>query len=129
MAYVAVPKDLAKVRSKLIFNLTPRQLICFGAAALIGAPVYFLTRGALGSSLSTMLLVVLTLPFFFLAMYEKDGQPFEKVLWTMIQAKYLYPAERPYLAAPKRKAPGRAGDRTKPVPQKRRSKNKKKYGI
>ena len=129
MAYVAVPKDLAKVRSKLIFNLTPRQLICFGAAALIGAPVYFLTRGALGSSLSTMLLVVLTLPFFFLAMYEKDGQPFEKVLWTMIQAKYLYPAERPYLVTPKRKAPRNSGDRTKPVPQKRRSKNKKKYGI
>jgi hypothetical protein len=51
------------------------------------------------------------------------------VLWTMIQAKYLYPAERPYLTAPKRKAPGRGGDRTKSVPQKRRSKNKKKYGI
>ena len=96
MAYVQVPKDLAKVRSKLIFNLTPRQLICFGSAAIIGVPVYFLTRGALGSSLATMLLVALTLPFFFLAMYEKDGQPFEKVLWTMIQAKYLYPAERPY---------------------------------
>ena len=108
MAYVAVPKDLAKVRSKLIFNLTPRQLICFGSAAIIGVPVYFLTRGTLGSSLATMLLVALTLPFFFLAMYEKDGQPFEKVLWTMIQAKYLYPAERPYQT--------KTADRTKSRP-------------
>ena len=108
MAYVQVPKDLAKVRSKLIFNLTPRQLICFGCAAIVGVPVYFLTRGALGSSLATMLLVALTLPFFFLAMYEKDGQPFEKVLWTMIQAKYLYPAERPYQT--------KTADRTKSRP-------------
>ena len=29
MAYVAVPKDLSKVKSKVAFNLTKRQLICF----------------------------------------------------------------------------------------------------
>ena len=71
MAYVQVPKDLAKVRSKLIFNLTPRQLICFGSAAIIGVPVYFLTRGALGSSLDTMLLVALTAGIYIV--YRKCG--------------------------------------------------------
>ena len=127
MAYVAVPKDLAKVRSKLIFNLTPRQLICFGGAAIVGAPAYFLTRGELGSSLSTMLLVVVALPFFFLAMYEKDGQPFEKVLWTMIQARYLYPAERPYQTKTVYDAEEQPEAPAKSVPKQRQSKQSK-YG-
>ncbi len=36
MAYVPVPKDLTKVKTKVAFNLTKRQLICFGSGALIG---------------------------------------------------------------------------------------------
>ena len=42
MAYVTIPKDLTKVKSKVMFGLTKRQLICFGAAALIGVPLFFL---------------------------------------------------------------------------------------
>ena len=34
-AYISVPRDLTKVKSKVAFNLTKRQLICFGTAALI----------------------------------------------------------------------------------------------
>ena len=40
MAYVTIPKDLTKVKSKVLFGLTKRQLICFGAAALIGVPLF-----------------------------------------------------------------------------------------
>ncbi|RHS42716.1 PrgI family protein, partial [Blautia sp. AM47-4] len=29
MAYVPVPKDLSKIKTKLAFNLTKRQLVCF----------------------------------------------------------------------------------------------------
>ena len=36
MAYVNVPNDLSKVKTKMAFNLTKRQLLCFGAAAIIG---------------------------------------------------------------------------------------------
>ena len=35
--FVSIPRDLTKVKSKLIFNMTRRQLICFGTAAAIGA--------------------------------------------------------------------------------------------
>ena len=38
MAYVPVPKDLTKVKSKFLFNLTKRQVICFGLGALVGVP-------------------------------------------------------------------------------------------
>lgn len=59
MAYVSVPKDLTKVKNKLVFNLTRRQLICFALAAAIGLPFYFLTREALGTTTSATCMVLL----------------------------------------------------------------------
>ena len=50
MAFVSVPKDLTKVKNKIILNLTKRQLICLGIAAAVGLPFYFLARGLIGSS-------------------------------------------------------------------------------
>ena len=38
MAYVPVPKDLSKIKTKLAFNLTKRQLVCFSSAAAVGPP-------------------------------------------------------------------------------------------
>ena len=43
-AYISVPRDLTKVKSKVAFNLTARQLICFGAAATVGVPLFFVIR-------------------------------------------------------------------------------------
>ena len=96
MAYVPVPKDLSKIKTKLAFNLTKRQLICFSAAASVGVPTYLLTRGALGNSAAMLLMIGLMLPFFFFAMYEKDGLPLEKVLKNIIRTCFLYPRVRPY---------------------------------
>ena len=96
MAYVTIPKDLSKIKSKIALNLTKRQLICFGIAAVIGIPVYFLTRGAVGNSVSVLLMMLLMFPFFFVAMYERDGQPAEKVIANMLRVKFLWPGKRPY---------------------------------
>ena len=71
MAYVSVPKDLTKVKNKVAFNLTKRQLICIAAGALM-------------------------LPAFLFAMYEKDGMHLEEVLIHMIRVKWLRPAVRKY---------------------------------
>ena len=78
--YVPVPKDLTTVKTKVAFNLTKRQLICFG----------------LGTTGAVMTLVIAALPFFFLAMYEKDGQPAEKILRNYIRSRFLTPRVRPY---------------------------------
>ena len=43
-AYIPVPRDLTRVKSKILFNLTKRQLLCFGAGALIGVPSFFLLK-------------------------------------------------------------------------------------
>ena len=80
MAYVPVPKDLSKIKTKLAFNLTKRQLVCFSSAAAVGLPAYLFSRGSIGNSAAMFLMIGLMLPFFFLAMYERDGLPLEKVL-------------------------------------------------
>lgn len=95
MPYVPVPKDLTKVKTKVAFNLTKRQLICFGLAALVGLPVYFLSRGAIGNTAAVLIMIVLMMPFFFFAMYERDGQPAEKILRNMLRHK-MWPKQRPY---------------------------------
>jgi len=96
MPYVNVPNDLSKIKSKLAFNLTKRQIVCFGCAAATGIPLYFITRSAIGNSAAMLLMIALMLPFFFLAMYEKDGLPAEKVVKNIIRSKYLRPRVRPY---------------------------------
>ena len=52
MAYVNVPKDLTKVKTKVLFNLTKRQLICFGGGLLIGLPIFFLLKSVTGASVN-----------------------------------------------------------------------------
>lgn len=85
MAFVTVPKDLSRVKSKIAFNLTKRQLLCFGAAAAVGIPFYIFTKNSLGTSVSGILMIFVMLPFFFLAMYEKDGLPFEQIFINFIR--------------------------------------------
>lgn len=96
MAYVPVPKDLSRVKSKIAFNMTKRQLVCFGGGALLGVPLFFLTRGPLGNSTAAMCMVIVMLPFFLLAMYEKNGQPLEKIAANIIRVCFLRPRQRPY---------------------------------
>ena len=76
MAYVTVPKDLTKIKSKVMFNLTKRQLICFSAAVAIGLPLFFLVKGSVGTSAA--------------------GQPLEVIIRQFVEVKFLRPKERPY---------------------------------
>lgn len=95
-AYIPVPRDLTRVKSKILFNLTKRQLICFGTAALIGVPLFFLIKRSGNVSLATMVMMIAMLPLFLLAMYEKNGQPLEVIVKQFIQAKFIRPKIRPY---------------------------------
>lgn len=96
MPYVNVPNDLSKIKTKMAFNLTKRQLVCFGSAGAVGIPAYLLTRGTLGNTGAMFLMLGIMLPAFLLAMYEKDGLPFEKVVRNIIRAKFLRPGIRAY---------------------------------
>ena len=96
MAYVTVPKDLSKIKTKVAFNLTKRQIVCLGAALLVGLPLFFLLKGSAGTTLAAMAMIVVMLPCFLFAMYERHGQPLEVVVKNIIQTKFTRPKERPY---------------------------------
>ena len=96
MAYVPVPKDLSKVKTKVALNLTKRQIICFAAALILGLPLFFLLKDSAGTSLASMVMIAVMLPCFLIAMYEKHGQPLEVVVKNIIQTKFIAPKERPY---------------------------------
>ena len=93
---VAVPKNLSGIKTKVAMNLTKRQLVCFGSAGAVGIPFYIFTKGVIGTQASALIMVALMLPCFFLAMYEKDGFPAEKILYFMLRQKILTPGIRPY---------------------------------
>ena len=96
MAYVPVPKDLTKVKSKFFLKLTKRQVICFGLGALVGVPLFFLTKDTIGVSLAASLMIVIMLPFFLFAMFERNGQPLEVLLMHIVQARFVRPRTRVY---------------------------------
>ena len=71
MAYVPVPKDLNAVKTKVMFNLTKRQILCFGGGALIGVPLFFLLKGHIGSSAAALCMMLVMLPL----SIKKSGTP------------------------------------------------------
>ena len=95
-SYISVPRDLTKVKSKILFNLTKRQLICFGVAALIGVPSFFLIKNVATVNVAVMGMMVIMMPIFFFAMYEKNGRPLEVYLGHFIEAIFIRPKKRPY---------------------------------
>ena len=95
-SYISVPRDLTKVKSKVMFNLTKRQLICFSVAALIGVPSFFLIKSLASLSVAAFCMIAIMMPFFFMALYEKNGQSLEVILKHFIEATFIRPKQRPY---------------------------------
>lgn len=83
-------------QDKVLFGLTKRQVICFGAAALVGVPLFFLAKASLGTTTAALCMILVMLPFFLFAMYEKNGQPLEVFLGHLIQNKFIRPKVRIY---------------------------------
>lgn len=96
MAYVPVPKDLSTVKTKVMFNLTKRQLICFGSGAAVAVPLFFLCKTFMNTTVAAILMILTLLPFMLMAMYEKNGQPLEKIVRNIVQVCVLRPKQRPY---------------------------------
>ena len=70
-SYISVPRDLSKVKTKVFMNLTKRQILCFGAGALIGVPVFFLLKSSGNLSLAALGMMAVMLPLFFLPCMRK----------------------------------------------------------
>lgn len=96
MAYVPIPKDLSNVKTKVVLNLTKRQLICFSAALAVGLPPFFILKDFIGTSPAVLVMMLLMFPLFMFAMYEKHGQPLEVILKNYMSVRFFNPKQRPY---------------------------------
>ena len=96
MAYVSVPKDLTHVKSKMLFGLTKRQIVCFGAALLMGLPLFFMLRGSIPTSAAALVMIFAMLPGLLFGLYEKHGQPLEVVIGQIVRNRFTMPKVRPY---------------------------------
>ena len=94
-AYISVPRDLTKVKSKVVFNLTKRQLVCFGTAALIGVPLFFVLRDFGGNTAATLGMMAVMLPAFFLGMYEKKRSAHGKAAVVLCAVPVSPPEDSP----------------------------------
>ena len=100
MFYIPIQKDFSKVKNKVALGLTKRQLICFALAACAGIPTYLLLKKVIATDIAGLVMIIVMLPFFLFALYEKDGQPLEEVLRNIIREKYIRPQVRPVINEP-----------------------------
>ena len=99
MITYSIPRDLRRIKTKVAFGLTKRQLLCFSLAAVTGIPAYLYTKPYMGTDLASFLMIAIMLPFFVFALFEKDGFPAEKWLYFFIRKKFLRPEIRVYRTA------------------------------
>mgnify|MGYP000078555665 CR=1 FL=1 len=81
-------------KSRFQSDKAANRLFCGGSLNRTAA--VFLLKGSAGTNLAAMAMIVVMLPCFLLAMYEKHGQPLEVVVRNVIQTKFTRPKERPY---------------------------------
>ena len=77
--------DLSKIKAKIVFGLTLRQIICFGTGLAVSLPFFFLTRKVIGMEMAAMLVMLMASPFFVLGIYEKNGIPIEWILFFFVR--------------------------------------------
>ena len=85
---VKVPSDLTRVKEKVMFGLTKRQVVCFSLAALIGLPTFFLLKKLnVDVSVPTFAMMAVMMPLFFVAMFEKNGDTLELIIQRVLEFK------------------------------------------
>ncbi len=83
--YVKIPKDLNDIKEKFMFNLTKRQVFCFGVGLALGTPVFFLTRSTVGMSAAMFFMGIVAAPAIVCGLYKKNGIFFEQQVKFMIE--------------------------------------------
>jgi hypothetical protein len=95
-ASASIPKDLTRVKTKFVLGLTKRQVVCFGSAAVLGLPLFFLLRSYIPTSAAAFLMILVMVPWILFAMYERCGLPLEQFLRQVIAARFTRPRIRTY---------------------------------
>lgn len=103
MAYVPVPKDLNAVKTKVLLNLTKRQLVCFGTGAALGVPLFFLLKAHTGVSTAAICMILLMLPFFCWPCMRRTDSPLKRLSATSCRSASCAPSSaltQPIISTP-----------------------------
>ena len=100
MFYIPIQKDFSKVKNKIVFGLTKRQIIFFLLGAAVGIPTYILLKKVVSVDIAGVAMITVMLPFFTFALYEKDGEYLEERLKHIITERYIRPQIRPVVNEP-----------------------------
>lgn len=94
---VTVPVDITEIESKIIFHLSARQLLWFGAGLALGLPAYFLVQRYLeNNSMAVFAMMLVMMPCFMMAIYRKNGKTLDQKVKSIVEF-YLNRAQiRPY---------------------------------
>lgn len=96
MAYVSIPRDLTKVKNKIAFGLTKRQLIFIAVGALIAVPLFLYLKDNVSITAGSYALVGIIMPAVILGSAEKNGMYLEKYIGNIILQKMIMPSIRIY---------------------------------
>lgn len=97
MPYVSVTKDLSAVKPKVVGNLTGRQIVFFVLGTVLGFTTYHASARLLGKEVAGFVMVIAVMPCFLFALYQKNGQPMEKLLKNYIETRLIRNKPRPYI--------------------------------
>lgn len=96
MIEVKLPREIRDFKSKVIFNLTLRQIISLVLALAINIPSYIFLRGKIGEDLAGWIILIISFPIFLVGFIKKDGMDYEKYFLIMIRFYFLTPRVRKY---------------------------------
>lgn len=91
--FVSIPRDIKKIKPKIAFHLTKRQLIGFPIAGMIGYYSYHILMKYVGQDIAMLGIFLFTFPIFYITLIEKDGLPFERYFYYILIYK-IQPKKR-----------------------------------
>lgn len=96
MIEVKLPREIRDFKSKVIFNLTLRQIICLVLALGINIPLYIFLKSVFIEDIASWIVLIVSLPIFLVGFVKKDGMPYEKYFLIMLRFHFLTPRIRKY---------------------------------
>lgn len=95
---VPITEDLYNYENKVWGNFTKRQLICIGISFAIIVPIFLLLFWSTGSiDLSALAAAFAATPVMMCAVWKKDGQHLEQVVWYKFRARFKFPQKRKHV--------------------------------
>lgn len=90
--YASVPKDIVKIKEKLIFSLTKRQLIFVIIAGILLYSIFSRLKNILGIEIAMYIAFSIIIPMLIIGFYEDDGVYFEEKIKNIT---YFYKNNKP----------------------------------